>query len=314
MGLTDGPRHKTQCNIRKTWTNKSSSPCLFSVFLIRTGTTVANPARRCKKSLCASRVCLLSCGLFSQDDFSLRPYVCFSAVTKHPAVSLLRDFVQDQTVGIFWHTSRRHHQPRVLALLARHEGWREEGGVKEREEKKNTVAPRDPNTSSESRSPRRNWARKQKRTSKIRKPVCSDKCFHTHQLWRKDPWRYSVVEVLLKLQQLAHEVEVGGDDWPPSLDKLVGIRHCHPGVLHQVGDHNGGWTRYTRLAVNQEAHTCLMCFLYKEEQWDKESANVRLGRSLLKITPKLQISYLLSVGLEMLDKKKKGFKYSANDV
>lgn len=79
-----------------------------------------------------------------------------------------------------------------------------------------------------------------KRTSEIGEPVCSDERFHTHQLWRKDPWRYPVVEVLLKLQQLAHEVEVGGDDGPPRLDKLVGVSHCHPGVLHQVGDHNGG--------------------------------------------------------------------------
>lgn len=70
--------------------------------------------------------------------------------------------------------------------------------------------------------------------------VCSDECFHTDQLWCEDSWRYPVVEVLLELQQLAHEVEVGGDDGPPGFDKLVGVRHGHPGVLHQVGDHDGG--------------------------------------------------------------------------
>lgn len=105
-----------------------------------------------------------------------------------------------------------------------------------------------------------------KRTAKLQVPVCSDKGFHTNQLWREDPWCYPVVEVLLKLQELAHEVEVGGDDGPPGLDELVGIRHGHPGVLHQVGDDDGGGTRHTRLAVDQEAHTCLMCFLCKQEQ------------------------------------------------
>lgn len=67
-----------------------------------------------------------------------------------------------------------------------------------------------------------------------------DDGLHTNQLWREDSWRYSVVEVLLELQQLAHEVEVRGDDGPPGLDKLVGVCHGHPGVLHQVGDDDGG--------------------------------------------------------------------------
>lgn len=67
-----------------------------------------------------------------------------------------------------------------------------------------------------------------------------DDGFHTNQLWREDSWCYSTVEVVLKLQQLAHEVKVRGDDGPPGFDKLVGVRHGHPGVLHQVGDHNGG--------------------------------------------------------------------------
>lgn len=202
---------------------------------------------------------------FFQVDFSLCPYVCFSAVTQHPAVSLQRDFVQDQTVGIFWHTSRRH-QPRVLALLARHDGW---GSAR----RKGTQWLPAIQTQAQRAGLWEEMVQgaKKKSTSEIRGPVCSDKCFHTHQLWRKDPRRYPVVEVLLKLQQLAHEVEVGGDDGSPGLDKLVGVRHCHPGVLHQVGDHDGGWTRYTRLAVDQEAHTCLMCFLCREEQWDKKN-------------------------------------------
>lgn len=74
----------------------------------------------------------------------------------------------------------------------------------------------------------------------LSRTVCLDNGFYTNQLWCKDSWRYSIVEVLLKLQQLTHEVEVRGDDGPSGFDKLVGICHCHPGVLHQVGNHNGG--------------------------------------------------------------------------
>lgn len=96
--------------------------------------------------------------------------------------------------------------------------------------------------------------------------VCSDQGFHTAQLWREDTWRYSVVEVLLKLQQLTHEVEVGGDNGSPGFDELVGVCHGHPCVLHQVGDHDGSRTRHPRLAVNQKANASLMCFLCREKQ------------------------------------------------
>lgn len=84
---------------------------------------------------------------------------------------------------------------------------------------------------------------------------------YADQLWRQDSWCDPVVEVLFELQQLAHEVKVRGDDRPPGFDKLVSVRHGHPGVLHQVGDDDGGRSRHSRLAVDQEAHPCLLCFL-----------------------------------------------------
>lgn len=107
------------------------------------------------------------------------------------------------------------------------------------------------------------WEKKESQSASP--SVRSDDGFHTDQLWCEDSWRYSVVEVLLKLQQLTHEVEVGGDDGPPGFDELVGVRHGHPGVLHQVGDHDGGWTRHACLAVDQKAHTSLMCFLCRDK-------------------------------------------------
>lgn len=84
---------------------------------------------------------------------------------------------------------------------------------------------------------------------------------HPDELWREDARCDAVVQVLLELQQLAHEVEVGGDDGPPGLDELVSVRHGHPGVLHQVGNDNGGRARHACLAVDQEAHVRLPCFL-----------------------------------------------------
>lgn len=98
------------------------------------------------------------------------------------------------------------------------------------------------------------------------KRIWLDDRLHADQLWREDSRGYSVVQILLELQQLAHEVEVGGDDGPPGFDELVGVRHGHPGVLHQVGDHNGGGARHAGLAVDQKAQTCLMCFLCREEE------------------------------------------------
>lgn len=77
-----------------------------------------------------------------------------------------------------------------------------------------------------------------------------DDGLHTDELWCEDSWRDSIVEVFLKFQQLAHEVEVWGDDGPPGFDKLVGVCHGHPGVLHQVGNHDGGWTGHACLAVD----------------------------------------------------------------
>lgn len=88
-----------------------------------------------------------------------------------------------------------------------------------------------------------NQLRKQlslKKAVRVRTSVLLNNGFHTNQLWREDPWRYPVVEVLLELQQLTHEVEVWGNDGPSGFDKLVGVCHGHPGVLHQVGNHDGG--------------------------------------------------------------------------
>lgn len=70
--------------------------------------------------------------------------------------------------------------------------------------------------------------------------VYLDNGLHTNELWCEDAWCDSTVEILLKLQQLAHEVEVWRDDGPPGFDKLVGVCHGHPGVLHQVGNYDGG--------------------------------------------------------------------------
>lgn len=99
---------------------------------------------------------------------------------------------------------------------------------------------------------------------------------YADQLWRQDSWCDPVVEVLFELQQLAHEVKVRGDDRPPGFDELVSVRHGHPGVLHQVGDDDGGRSRHSRLAVDQEAHPCLLCFLDKLKSLLKVLAQVLL--------------------------------------
>ncbi|KAI5627135.1 hypothetical protein C0J50_13633, partial [Silurus asotus] len=65
-------------------------------------------------------------------------------------------------------------------------------------------------------------------------------------------------EISFKLQELAHEVQVGRDDRSSQLHKLVGVHHGHPGVFHQVRDDDSGRARDARLAVNEQSFTCLV--------------------------------------------------------
>lgn len=67
----------------------------------------------------------------------------------------------------------------------------------------------------------------------------SNLCLHTVKFRHQDPRSHSRVEVPLKLQKLAHEVQVWGHHWTTAPHVLVGIRHCHEGVLHKVGDDDG---------------------------------------------------------------------------
>ena len=80
----------------------------------------------------------------------------------------------------------------------------------------------------------------------------------------EDPRRDPGVEVPLKLQQLAHEVEVGRDHRPAPAHVLVGVCHGHERVLHQVGDDDGGRPRHTRLAVDKHATATLVRLLCRE--------------------------------------------------
>ena len=49
-----------------------------------------------------------------------------------------------------------------------------------------------------------------------------------------------LLDALLKLQELAHEVEVGGDDGASTLDELVSVPGGHREVLDEVSDGDGG--------------------------------------------------------------------------
>ena len=49
-----------------------------------------------------------------------------------------------------------------------------------------------------------------------------------------------LLDALLKLQELAHEVEVGGDNGASTLDELVRVPGGHREVLDEVSDGDGG--------------------------------------------------------------------------
>lgn len=91
-------------------------------------------------------------------------------------------------------------------------------------------------------------------------PLSHDR-LHAHQLWCKDPWRHTIVQVFLEFQQLPHEVEVRGDNWSFAFDEFVRVSHGHPRVLHQVGDDDGGGSRDAGLAVDEKALSTLVSFL-----------------------------------------------------
>lgn len=99
---------------------------------------------------------------------------------------------------------------------------------------------------------------------------------HAGQLGGEDARRDAGVEVRFKLQKLPHEVEVGRDDGPAALDVLVGVAHGHQGVLHQVGDDNGGRTGDAGLAVDKDSLATLVGLLWS---WGEKTAGSGTARS-----------------------------------
>uniref|UniRef100_A0A8C6XAV8 SPIN-DOC-like zinc-finger domain-containing protein n=1 Tax=Naja naja TaxID=35670 RepID=A0A8C6XAV8_NAJNA len=85
---------------------------------------------------------------------------------------------------------------------------------------------------------------------------------HAGQLGGEDAGRDTGVEVRFELQKLPHEVQVGRDDGPAALDVLVGVAHGHQGVLHQVGDDDGGRARDASLAVDKDSLATLVGLLW----------------------------------------------------
>lgn len=63
---------------------------------------------------------------------------------------------------------------------------------------------------------------------------------YSNKLGREYARSDAIIEIFFKLKELAHEVEVGRDDRPSHLHKLVGICHGHPSVFHQVCNDNSG--------------------------------------------------------------------------
>ena len=66
-----------------------------------------------------------------------------------------------------------------------------------------------------------------------------------------------LLEALLELEELPHEVEVGGDDGPSRLEHLVRFDHGETPVPHDVGNCDGWGAGDPRLAVHQDAPSAL---------------------------------------------------------
>lgn len=62
----------------------------------------------------------------------------------------------------------------------------------------------------------------------------------------------------LKLQQLSHEGQVGGDDVTPLLHKVKGLIQPDTPRVHEVGQTDGGRAGDTCLAMHQHPTTTLL--------------------------------------------------------
>lgn len=67
----------------------------------------------------------------------------------------------------------------------------------------------------------------------------------------------------LKLQQLAHEAEVGGDDAPPLLHKLKGLVQLDSVSPHEVSEADGGRSGNARLAVDKHPSAGILDGVWK---------------------------------------------------
>ena len=61
-----------------------------------------------------------------------------------------------------------------------------------------------------------------------------------------------LIDGAIKLHQLTHEIEVWGDGWSLFFDKLVGLLHREPIVLHEVGDDQRHRARDAGHAVDED--------------------------------------------------------------
>ena len=70
-------------------------------------------------------------------------------------------------------------------------------------------------------------------------------------------------DLRLKLQQLAHEAKVGGDDASPLLHKLKGLIQLDSISPHEVSEADGGRSGNARLAVDKHPSTSILDRVWK---------------------------------------------------
>lgn len=76
----------------------------------------------------------------------------------------------------------------------------------------------------------------------------------------------AVGELLLKVQELAHEVEVGWDVGFTLLDKIVGVVQREAEFLHEIGDGYGDGATHAGQAVHQDTTLLVTCVICEEKR------------------------------------------------
>lgn len=103
------------------------------------------------------------------------------------------------------------------------------------------------------------------------------------------PFSSTTQDVGLKLQQLPHEGQVGGDDLTPLLYKVKGLVQFDTLSVHQVGQTDGSRAGDTCLTVYQHPASALLHRVCKSRQDGGEKKEISRVSGCAALSPRREL-------------------------